>query len=92
MEDSQALPGALDQASRWAGAGLLRTFKQEAPYLARSLPQLPAWCSGSRQPARATCNHQLESSSPDNWQNRWLAFITVLLGVVTGVLLRRNSV
>jgi ubiquinone biosynthesis protein len=56
--------------------GLLRTFKQEAPYLARTLPQLPRlahqrWPSRPGRPATATG----ALIAAQNRQNRWLAVI-----------------
>ncbi len=61
--------------------GLVRTFKQEAPYLARSLPQLPRLVhQGLSQPAKADLQPQLEKLiRAQRQQNRWLALIAVVL-------------
>jgi ubiquinone biosynthesis protein len=61
--------------------GLVRTFKQEAPYLARSLPQLPRLVhQGLSQPTKADLQPQLEKLiRAQRQQNRWLALIAVVL-------------
>ena len=71
--------------------GLLRTFKQEAPYLTRTLPQLPRLVHQSlAQPAKADLQPQLEKLIAEQQrQNRWLTIIALLLAVVAGVLLSR---
>ncbi len=69
--------------------GLLRTFNQEAPYLARTLPQLPRLVHQSltREPA-ADLQPQLDRLiAVQQQQNRWLAVIALLLATVIGLLL-----
>ena len=69
--------------------GLLRTFNQEAPYLARTLPQLPRLVHQSltREPA-ADLQPQFERLiAAQQQQNRWLAIIALLLATVIGLLL-----
>ena len=69
--------------------GLLRTFKQEAPYLARTLPQLPRLVHlALAQPAKADLQPQLEKLIAEQQRkNRWLTIIALLLAVVAGVLI-----
>ena len=71
--------------------GLLRTFKQEAPYLARTLPQLPRLVHQSlAQPAKTDLQPQLERLIAEQQrQNRWLTIIAVLLAIVAGGVLSR---
>jgi ubiquinone biosynthesis protein len=61
--------------------GLLRNFKQEAPYLARSLPQLPRLVHQSlMQAPPADLAPQLERLIlAQQRQNRWLIIIALLL-------------
>ena len=61
--------------------GLVKTFKQEAPYLARTLPQLPRLVHQVlAQPAKADLAPQLERLiAAKTVQNRWLAVIAALL-------------
>jgi ubiquinone biosynthesis protein len=61
--------------------GLLKNFKQEAPYLARTIPQLPRLVHQAlAQPATADLQPQLERLiAAQNRQNRWLAVIALLL-------------
>jgi ubiquinone biosynthesis protein len=68
--------------------GLVRTFKQEAPYLARTLPQLPRLVHQVlAQPAKVDLQPQLERLiAAQNRQNRWLAVIALLLAVLVGAL------
>jgi len=69
--------------------GLLRTFNQEAPYLARTLPQLPRLVHQSltREPA-ADLQPQFERLiAAQQQQNRWLAIIALLMATVIGLLL-----
>ena len=69
--------------------GLLRTFKQEAPYLARSLPQLPRLVHQAlAQPTKTDLQPQLERLiAAQTQQNRWLAIIALLLALLVGALL-----
>jgi ubiquinone biosynthesis protein len=56
--------------------GLLRTFKQEAPYLARTLPQLPRLAHQRWPSRRVDLQPQLAALiAAQNRQNRWLAVI-----------------
>ncbi|RIX47414.1 MAG: ubiquinone biosynthesis regulatory protein kinase UbiB [Rhodocyclales bacterium GT-UBC] len=68
--------------------GLVKTFKQEAPYLARSLPQLPRLVHQAlAQPPKADLQPQLERLiAAQNRQNRWLAVIALLLACLTALL------
>ncbi|MDD2884938.1 MAG: ubiquinone biosynthesis regulatory protein kinase UbiB [Dechloromonas sp.] len=68
--------------------GLINTFKQEAPYLARNLPQLPRLVHQAlAQPAKADLQPQLERLiAVQRMQNRWLATIALLLAAVLGAL------
>jgi ubiquinone biosynthesis protein len=61
--------------------GLLRTFKQEAPYLARTLPQLPRLVHQAlAQPTKADLAPQLERLiAAKTTQNRLLGFMAGLL-------------
>ncbi len=66
--------------------GLLNTFKQEAPYLARTVPQLPRLVHQAlAQPAKADLQPQLERLiAAQRVQNRWLAAIALLLAALLG--------
>lgn len=66
--------------------GLLRTFKQEAPYLARTLPQLPRLAHQQlAQPPRVDLQPQLTALiAAQNRQNRWLAVIALMLALLLG--------
>ena len=69
--------------------GLLRAMKLEAPYLARTLPQLPRLVHQAltRAPA-ADLQPQFERLiAAQQQQNRWLAIIALLLAAVIGLLL-----
>lgn len=68
--------------------GLIRTFKQEAPYLARTLPQLPRLVHHAlAQPAKLDLHPQLECLiAAQQQQNRWLAIIALLLALLVGAL------
>jgi ubiquinone biosynthesis protein len=68
--------------------GLVKTFKQEAPYLARSIPQLPRLVHQAlAQPAKADLQPQLEQLiAAQRQQNRWLAIIALLLACLTAAL------
>ena len=68
--------------------GLLKTFKQEAPYLARSIPQLPRLVHQAlAQPAKADLQPQIEQLiAAQRQQNRWLAIIALLLALLVGAL------
>ena len=68
--------------------GLLKTFKQEAPYLARTIPQLPRLVHQAlAQPAQSELQPQLERLiAAQNRQNRWLAVIALLLALLVGAL------
>ena len=69
--------------------GLVRTFKQEAPYLARSLPQLPRLVHQAlARPAAADLAPQMERLIAEQQrQNRWLAILAILIAVLIGALL-----
>jgi ubiquinone biosynthesis protein len=69
--------------------GLLRTFKQEAPYLARTLPQLPRLVHQSlAQPPKVDLAPQLERLiNAQHQQNRWLFVITLLLALLLAAFL-----
>ena len=69
--------------------GLVRTFKQEAPYLARTLPQLPRLVHQSlRQAPKADLAPQLERLiNAQQQQNRWLIIIALLLTLLSAILL-----
>ncbi len=68
--------------------GLLKTFKHEAPYLARSIPQLPRLVHQAlAQPAKADLQPQIERLiAAQRQQNRWLAVIALLLALLVGAL------
>ena len=68
--------------------GLLKTFKQEAPYLARTIPQLPRLVHQVlAQPAKADLQPQIEQLiAAQRQQNRWLAIIALLLALLVGAL------
>ena len=68
--------------------GLLKTFKHEAPYLARSIPQLPRLVHQVlAQPAKADLQPQIEQLiAAQRQQNRWLAIIALLLALLVGAL------
>ena len=69
--------------------GLLRAFQQEAPYLARTVPQLPRLIHRAlaREPA-ADLQGQLERLiAAQKQQSRWLAAIALLLAALIGLLL-----
>ena len=68
--------------------GLIRTFKQEAPYLARALPQLPRLVHQAlAQPAKLDLHPQLDRLiAAQQQQNRWLAIIALLLALLVGAL------
>ena len=68
--------------------GLLKTFKQEAPYLARTIPQLPRLVHQAlAQPAKTDLQPQLERLiAAQHQQNRWLAIIALLLALLVGAL------
>jgi ubiquinone biosynthesis protein len=70
--------------------GLLKNFKQEAPYLARSLPQMPRLAHQLlAQPAKADLQPQLERLiAAQQWQTRWLAVVALLLVVLIVILVR----
>jgi ubiquinone biosynthesis protein len=68
---------------------LLRALQQEAPYLARTLPQLPRLVHQAlaREPA-PDLQPQIERLiAAQRQQNRWLAVIALLLATLTGLLL-----
>ena len=69
--------------------GLLRNFKHEAPYLARTLPQLPRLVHQSlAQGPKADLQPQLERLiATQQQQNRWLIIIALLLTGLLGALL-----
>lgn len=69
--------------------GLLKTFRHEAPYLARTLPQLPRLVHQAlAQPARTDLQPQLERLiAAQQQENRWLIVIAILLAVLLGTLL-----
>ena len=64
--------------------GLVRTFKQEAPYLARSIPQLPRLVHQVlASPPKAELQPQLERLiATQRRQNFWLAVIAMLLAIL----------
>ena len=66
--------------------GLVKSFKQEAPNLARTLPQLPRLVHQAlARPASPDLNPQLERLlASQRWQNRWLALIALLLAALIG--------
>ena len=67
--------------------GLLRAFQQEAPYLARTVPQLPRLIHQvlAREPA-ADLQVQLERLiAAQKQQSRWLAAIALLLAALIGL-------
>ena len=68
--------------------GLIRTFKQEAPYLARTLPQLPRLVHQAlAQPPKADLQPQIaQLIAAHRQQNRWLAIIALLLALLVGAL------
>src|SRR5574343_1078141 len=68
--------------------GLLKTFKHEAPYLARSIPQLPRLVHQAlAQPPRTDLQPQIELLiATQRQQNRWLAIIALLLTLLLGAL------
>lgn len=68
--------------------GIVKTFKQEAPYYARTLPQLPRLVHQAlAQPARSHLAPQIERLiASQRTQNRWLAVIALLLGALIFVL------
>ena len=68
--------------------GLLRNFEQEAPYLARTLPQLPRLVHQSlvREPAADLQPLFERLIVSQQQQNRWLAIIALLLATVIGLL------
>ena len=68
--------------------GLLRTFKQEAPYLARTLPQLPRLIHQKlSEPAKTDLQPQLDRLiAAQRQQNRWLAIIALLLALLVSIL------
>ena len=68
--------------------GIVKTFKQEAPYYARTLPQLPRLIHQVlAQPARSDLAPQIERLiASQRTQNRWLAAIALLLGALILVL------
>jgi len=68
--------------------GLLRTFKQEAPYLARTLPQLPRLIHQRlAEPAKGDLQPQLDRLiAAQRQQNRWLAVIALLLALLISAL------
>ena len=68
--------------------GLMRTFKQEAPYLARALPQLPRLVHQSlAQGPRADLQPQIDRLiAAQHQQNRWLAIIALLLACIAATL------
>ncbi|MCE1182389.1 MAG: ubiquinone biosynthesis regulatory protein kinase UbiB, partial [Rhodocyclales bacterium] len=69
--------------------GIVKTFKQEAPYYARTLPQLPRLIHQAlAQPAKADLAPQLERLiATQKAQNRWLALIALLLAALIGLML-----
>ena len=69
--------------------GLIRSFKQEAPYLARTIPQLPRLVHQAlAQPAKADLQPQIDRLiAAQHQQNRWLAVIALLLALLLGALL-----
>jgi ubiquinone biosynthesis protein len=69
--------------------GLIRNFKQEAPYLARTIPQLPRLVHQAlSQPATADLRPQIDRLiAAQHQQNRWLAIIALLLALLVSALL-----
>ncbi len=69
--------------------GLWRNFKQEAPYLAKTIPQLPRLVHQMlAQAPKADLQPQLERLIAEKQQqNRWLAIIALLLAVLAAVLM-----
>jgi ubiquinone biosynthesis protein len=69
--------------------GLIRSFKQEAPYLARTIPQLPRLVHQAlAQPNKADLQPQIDRLiAVQQQQNRWLAIIALLLALLVGALL-----
>jgi ubiquinone biosynthesis protein len=70
--------------------GLIKTFKQEAPYLARSLPQLPRLVHQSlaQGPKADLQPHLVQLIAAQKLQNRWLAIIALLLACIAVALFR----
>ena len=68
--------------------GLIKTFKQEAPYLARSIPQLPRLVHQAlANPTKADLQPQLtQLIAAQHQQNRWLAIIALLLALLVSAL------
>ncbi|UCV28192.1 ubiquinone biosynthesis regulatory protein kinase UbiB [Ferribacterium limneticum] len=68
--------------------GLIKTFKQEAPYLARTIPQLPRLVHQAlSNPTKADLQPQLaQLIAAQHQQNRWLAIIALLLALLVGAL------
>ena len=68
--------------------GLIRSFKQEAPYLARSIPQLPRLVHQAlAHPAKADLQPQIDRLiAVQKQQNRWLAIIALLLALLVSAL------
>jgi ubiquinone biosynthesis protein len=68
--------------------GLIKNFKQEAPYLARTIPQLPRLVHQSlAQASRPDLQPQiLELIATQKFQNRWLAIIALLLAFIAASL------
>ena len=69
--------------------GLLRTLKQEAPYLARTLPQMPRLVHQAlTQPAAPDLQPQMERLiAAQQQENRWLIIIAVLLATLLATLI-----
>jgi ubiquinone biosynthesis protein len=69
--------------------GLIRTFKHEAPYLARTLPQLPRLVHQAlARPAQSDLQPHLDRLvAAQQQQNRWLAIIALLLALLVGTLI-----
>ncbi|WP_310491586.1 ubiquinone biosynthesis regulatory protein kinase UbiB [Dechloromonas sp.] len=68
--------------------GLIRSFKQEAPYLARTIPQLPRLVHQAlAQPAKTDLQPQIDRLiAAQQQQNRWLSIIALLLALLVGAL------
>lgn len=68
--------------------GLVKTFQREAPYLARTIPQLPRLIHQSlAQPTKTDLQPQLDRLiAAQQQQNRWLAIIALLLAVLISAL------
>jgi ubiquinone biosynthesis protein len=67
--------------------GLLKTFKQEAPYLARTIPQLPRLVHQTLANPHPDLQPQLTALiAAQRQQNRWLAIIALLLALLVGAL------